>query len=312
MPLARPVRAGAVGPATLERSALFADIAGSTRLVVEAGDDTARVLLLRYVGLLEATARAHGAEHAERVGDQVFCVFRRSDDAMAAAAAMHERVDALSVNDRLARPMRIRTGLVHGTVVCSEEGYFGGTVHRAARLVALAKAGQILTTRRTLDGLAPRWRDVARYFDRRVLRGDSAEEEIHEVLWDASTTSVTRRPLAPQPDVPCLAVVLEHEGTTLRVDQARPRVEIGRDPACDLRVRDTAASRLHATVEWQRERIRLTDVSTNGTLVERRDGSRVRLHRESATLEDEGVLRLGATGAEGGALVRYRCTTERA
>lgn len=301
-----------MGPATVERSALFADIAGSTRLVVEAGDDTARVLLLRYVGVLESTARAHGAEYVERVGDEVFCIFLRGDDAIAAATAMHQRVDALSAEDRLVRPMRIRTGLVHGPVLRSDEGYFGGTVHRAARLVALAKAGQILTTRRTLDGLAPRWRDVARYFDRRVLRGDSTEEEIHEVLWDASPTSVTRPPAEPRSEARYVAVVLEHEGTTLRVDEMRPRVEIGRDPACDLRVKDTAASRLHATVEWQRDRIRLSDVSTNGTLVERRDGFRARVHRESTTLEDEGVLHLGATGGEGGAVVRYRCTTGRA
>ena len=49
---------------TVQRSALFADIAGSTRLVVELGDDAARVLLVRYVGLLADTARASGGEIA--------------------------------------------------------------------------------------------------------------------------------------------------------------------------------------------------------------------------------------------------------
>jgi len=295
-----------MGAATVERSALFADIARSTRLVLEAGDDAARVLLLRYVGLLDGTARAHGAESVERIGDEVFCVFASCEDAVAAAAAMHERVDALSARDRLERPMRIRAGFVHGAVVRSDEGYFGGTVHKAARLAALAKAGQILTTRRTLDRLDPRWQRAARFFDRRVLRGDAAEEEIHEILWDASATSISSGAALQVSTASCGAVELEHEGSRVRVDAHRPRAEIGRDPACDLRVASAAASRLHATVEWSRERFLLTDLSTNGTSVERAGAPAVLLHRESATLEGEGVLRLGP-GADG-AVLRYRCT----
>jgi len=296
-----------MGAATLERSILFADIARSTRLVVEAGDEAARVLLLRYVGLLEGTARAHGAESVDRLGDEVFCVFPACDDAMAAAVAMHERVDVLSARDRLERPMRIRAGLVHGPVVRSEEGWFGGTVHKAARLVALAKAGQILTTRRTLDRLDERWRRAARYLERRVLRGDAAEEEIHEILWDGGATSISPAGGTLRDVPPCGAVMLEHLGTRLRVDASHPRAEIGRDPACDLQVASVAVSRLHAIVEWSRERIQLTDVSTNGTAIERDGGPPVRVHRASATLDGEGVLRLGA-GAEAEAAVRYRCT----
>ncbi|MGH8512329.1 MAG: FHA domain-containing protein [Gammaproteobacteria bacterium] len=296
---------------TLDRSALFADIAGSTRLVVEKGDDAARVLMLRYIGVLADTARANGGEVAERLGDEVFCMFAGADDAAAAAAAMQQGVEATSERERLDRPMRIRIGFVHGPVVRSEEGYFGNTVHKAARLVALAKAGQILTTRGTWELLAPRWRRAGRYFDRRVLRGGAGEEEIHEILWDASFTQIRSAPAPGAVAGSTLAVELAYGAQRVRVDVAHPHAELGRDPACDLQLESSAVSRLHAAVDWNRGRVHLTDLSTNGTTVERTVGGAVLVHHETAVLEGEGVLRLGGTAAEEDACtVAYRCATE--
>ena len=68
-------------------------------------------------------------------------------------------------------------------------------------------------------------------------------------------------------------------------------------------------SRLHARVMWNRGRISIEDVSTNGTAVESEGGSRV-LHREKAQLTGEGILRCGCLGAEeDAALVRFSCET---
>ncbi|HEY8517710.1 MAG TPA: FHA domain-containing protein [Candidatus Binatia bacterium] len=187
-------------------------------------------------------------------------------------------------------------------------------MHKAARLVALAKAGQILTTRATLERLSPRWRQAARWFDRRVLRGDTAEEEIHELLWDASVTSVLSvGPLDAGADERVDGVVLTHGERSVRVDLARPRVELGRNPGCDLHVASAAVSRLHAIVEWNRGRVHLTDVSTNGTTIERAGLPPLRVHRDSAPLEGEGTLCLGSASAVGGASrVAFRCTTRAA
>ena len=89
---------------TLERTALFADIASSTRMVVEQGDDTARRVLVRYVGVLADAARDAGGEVANLLGDGVFCIFPGAAAAAAAAAAMHEGVGAASA--RSPRPGR--------------------------------------------------------------------------------------------------------------------------------------------------------------------------------------------------------------
>jgi len=296
-----------MGVTTVERSALFADIAGSTRLVIEQGDDTARVLLVRYVGLLAETARASGGEIANLLGDEVFCIFPQPDDAAAAAAAMHEGVEAASSGEHLERPIRIRVGFVHGSVVQSDEGWFGNTVHKAARLAALAKAGQTLTTHDTLERLDPRWQQAARYFDRCVLRGGSGEEEIHEILWDAGFTSVLATPASAAVAGAIVAVELVYGARTVRVDAAHPRAELGRDPACDLQIESGAVSRLHAAVEWNRGRVHLTDLSTNGTTIEPAGQSPLRVHHESAPLEGEGVLRFGSAASEDARSVTYRC-----
>lgn len=294
-------------PETVDLSVLFADIAGSTRLIVEHGDGAARVLLLRYLALLSDTARAHGGEVVDRLGDEVFCIFPSADAAAEAAAAMHERVEAASARERLTRPIRLRIGFLEGPVIRSAEGVFGKTVHEAARLVALAKAGQILTTRDTRQRLGPRWRGAGRSFDRRVLRGTSGEEEIHELLWDASVTSSVTvvAATAPQPGVG--AVELACGESRLRVDAMQPRVEIGRGPGCDLRVESGQVSRLHAAIEWNRGRVYITDLSTNGTTIERSGEEAVWLRHESAVLEGEGTLRLGGGAAGKGATLSYRC-----
>ena len=296
-----------MGVTTVERSALFADIAASTRLLREQGDDAARVLLVRYVGLLADTARAGGGEVANLLGDEVFCIFDAPDHAAVAAAAMQEGVAAASASDHLERPIRIRVGFVHGSVVHSDEGWFGNTVHRAARLAALAKAGQILTTQATLELLAPRWRQAARYFDRCVLRGGSGEEEIHELLWDAGFTSILAPNERRAATGAIVAVELAYGARRVRVDAAHPRAELGRDPGCDLQIESSAVSRLHAAVEWNRGRAHLTDLSTNGTTVARDGAAAVRVHHESAPLDGEGLLHLGSSLPEDAGTVRYRC-----
>ena len=293
---------------TVERTAFFADIASSTRMVVEEGDDTARVVLVRYVGMLADAARDAGGEIANLLGDGVFCIFGQPEDAAAAAAAMHESVEASSSRERLARPLRVRIGFVHGPVVHSDEGWFGNTVHKASRVGALAKAGQTLVTRATLDVLSPRWRNAARFHDRSVLRGGTGEEELHELLWDASFTSVLdAATLARTNTAQVVAVELACGERVVRVDASRPRVELGRDPACDVNVTSSGVSRLHAVVEWNRGRVQVSDVSTNGTTLEIAGGGSTRLHHESATLEGEGRLWLGGGPSADARPVIWRC-----
>ena len=125
---------------------LFTDIAGSTRLLQELGDDYASVLAEHRNALRDAFAR-HGGVEVDTQGDAFFVAFGRARDAFAAAV---EARDALNRG-----PVRVRMGLHTGEPLLTEHGYVGIDVHRAARIAAAGHGGQILVSQSTRDLVGP-------------------------------------------------------------------------------------------------------------------------------------------------------------
>jgi len=297
---------------TETKTILFADIVDSTGLYDEKGDETARRLLVQCLDLMTKVVEGSKGVVEDRIGDEVLCTFDDPDDAAHAASQLQQRVQDGHANGELECAMRVRIGMEHGPIMRTEEGLFGTTIHTAARLVALAKAGQILTTKTTLEQLGPIRRRMERYFDTVVLKGIASEQDIHELLWDTSLTVVpTGRPQRPVRDAGTAAVELTFQGKTVRVDAAQPRVTLGRDSACTLRLEGSAVSRLHARVNWNRGKVRVEDVSTNGTCVEPEGGSPRTYHHDGGQLSGHGLIRCGCLGPEAdAALVGYRCVSE--
>jgi len=289
-----------------QETVFFADIAGSTRLYEEHGDEAGQALLLACLEAMVSSVERCGGHVVERVGDEILCTFARPDDAARAAATMHLEVGMAYADGRLSCPMRVRIGFEHGDVIDTGERVFGSTVHSAARVVAHAKAGQTLTTRATLDRLGPTWQNASRLYDQVVLKGQSGEQELHELVWNQSTTSTFQVCVGPRAKTPTVSGIdLFYGEDVRRVDPVHPRLDIGRDLVCDLVVRGASVSHLHAHILWQRGRPWIQDVSTNGTVIEPENGAPAQLHHETAPLHDAGVLRLGAT--EGVAVITYRC-----
>ena len=137
------------------KTILFADVVDSTRLYEELGDAEARRILLECLNLMEETVQDCGGEVLDRIGDEVLCQFDDPDTAAHAASQLQQRVVTGLAQKRFPREMRIRIGFEHGPILQTREGLFGATVHTAARLVALAKASQTLTTKETLSLLSP-------------------------------------------------------------------------------------------------------------------------------------------------------------
>ncbi|MFV1957946.1 MAG: adenylate/guanylate cyclase domain-containing protein [Planctomycetota bacterium] len=299
------------GEGRTDATILFADVVDSTRLYEELGDDEARRIILECLAVMEETVQDSGGEVLDRIGDEVLCRFDDPDAAAHAASQLQVNVVAGLADGRFPRAMRIRIGFEHGPILQTEEGLFGTTVYTAARLVGLAKASQTLTTRETLEKLSPLRRKMERFFDRVVLKGQAREQEVHELLWDSGATIVPSSRPAPVSRSGVSGVELTFGDIVKRVDAHEPRIDIGRDSACGLPVEGGAVSRLHLRVSWNRGRVRVEDVSTNGTAIEPDEGRRVALHHESASLSGEGLLRLGLLGPDGAAaLIRYRCESD--
>src|SRR5689334_2462806 len=149
---------------------LFTDIAGSTALLHELGDDAyAEALSAHRVVIRDAAARHSGME-VDTQGDAFFIAFARATDALAAAVdAQHALAEG---------PVQVRMGLHTGEPVLTDEGYAGVDVHRAARIAASGHGGQVLLSQATRD-LCPT--DGLRELGEHRLKDLSAPERIFQV-----------------------------------------------------------------------------------------------------------------------------------
>jgi class 3 adenylate cyclase len=290
-----------------EMTVLFADIAGSTRLTEELGDHGARDVLSTCLDLMEEFVTKHRGSVSRRIGDELLCLFPDADAGAAAAADLHSALTLAHRNGKLPRPVRLRIGFDHGIVVEQDGDLYGHTVNAAARLASLAKSGQTLTTKHTLERINPVLRMFARYFDSVIFKGIGGEQEVYDLPWLTEMTTRVAQPRARRAAA-VTAIELEYCGKLHRVDVARPRLEIGRDVACDLAVAGDAVSMVHARVLWDRGRARIEDMSTNGTTIRRQEANAVTIRHEEASLLGAGLLCLGDPDDEDlGARIRYRC-----
>jgi hypothetical protein len=180
-------------------------------------------------------------------------------------------------------------------------------VNVAARLAGLAKPRQIVTTGQALESASEQIAAGARHLWPIAVKGRSEPVDLYEILWDAADATVTMSAQFPPPRVP-LRLRLMYRGTEVVVDAAHPEVSIGRDAGNDVVVDARNASRVHARVEWRRDKFVLIDISTNGTYVAAGDGAEIRLRREELILDGDGAIAFGhSNGAGPRNCVEYYC-----
>jgi len=130
---------------------LFTDVEGSTRLLKRLRERYGEVLAEHQRVLREAFA-TYGGQEVDTQGDAFFVAFPRAKDAVLAAVdaqrdmAAHEWPEDVDV--------RVRIGIHTGEAAVAGNRYVGLSVHRAARICAAARGGQILisqTTRSVLE-----------------------------------------------------------------------------------------------------------------------------------------------------------------
>ncbi len=127
---------------------LFTDIEGSTKLW-ETQRDAMQISLARHDALLRQCIEAHGGQVVKTLGDGVHAAFVTATDAVQAALAAQRALHA----EAWPAPARIRVRMaVHtGSAELREGDYFGPTLNRVARLVAIGHGGQTLLSATTYD-----------------------------------------------------------------------------------------------------------------------------------------------------------------
>jgi len=287
-----------------ERTVVFSDIAGSTRIIASVGDVRGHEVVASVLECLAEVTARHRGTVVKTIGDEIMAAFEDPLDALAAAVDMQRALrDREPVHGVQAK---VRIGMHAGEVLVENGDLHGDVVNTAARLVTMAKADQILTTEETLQSAAPPPDVEHRDLGEHPLKGKDTPVRIKEVLWESDLTGVTTV-LPSYASTGPGTLDLSVGGDTLSFAGSRAiPITIGRGEGSTVAVQDAAASRTHASVSARHGRFYLSDHSTNGTYVLPDGEPEIFVHRDEVLLRGTGEIRLGRSATEGGGpAVRY-------
>src|SRR5579859_4856941 len=125
---------------------LFTDIEGSTRLVKALRERYPQVLA-EHGRLVRAAVAGQGGYEVDTQGDAFFAAFAGAKQAVLCALEIQRALAAHEWPD--GAPVRVRIGIHTGDAVRTGGAYTGLAVHRAARICAAARGGQVLVSQAT-------------------------------------------------------------------------------------------------------------------------------------------------------------------
>jgi len=272
---------------------LFADIAKSTHLYETLGNKTAQSLIGACLSLLSKVTVMHNGTVIKTIGDEIMCTFPSANDAVEAAIAMNRDLERLTISNMPGvSPPNIYVGIQFGPVIREDKDVFGDAVNVAARMVAMAKQRQIITTDDTIAALSDKHKSAARIIDKTTVKGKSGEFNIYEVIWEQHDATVMVDESLDARKMES-RMELKFQGLTIEVDQNRPSVTLGRQSHNDVVVNDERVSRTHARIEYRRGKFILIDQSTNGTFALIQGKKSITLRRDEAALLGSGIIGLG-------------------
>lgn len=276
---------------------LFADIAGSTRLYDRLGDAEAYDKIVSCLSLMGSLVKINQGKVVETIGDEIMCSFENPNHAVQAASAMHEAMKPEIVNS-----IGVRVGMHSGLTGIDNGHPFGDVVNVAARMAGLARSGQIITTKDTVQMLDGSNRANTRAFDRVMVKGKPMPIDTFEIVWDQgdSTSIFPGAPVKPQQaTVPITVLTITYQGVTKEIDENEASLSIGRSTQNIMSVASANASRNHSSIEFRSGHIIYTDHSTNGSYIRTEPGKRSSdgldffLHRDEWSMGGTGVISLG-------------------
>ena len=268
---------------------LFADITDSTKLYSTLGDNAARVVVNACLTIIaEIVERCHGRV-VKTIGDEVMAVFEQVDDAFQASTEMQQSVSDLPLVSGV--KLAIRVGFQHGSVIEEAGDVFGDCVNTAARLAGLAKPGQVLIGSQTQRALSRLLQMSTRDLGRMSVKGKADEVHVFEAIWQESDELTMKAASVRQRGGShSLRLCLRYADQVIMLDDMKSALNMGRDPNCEVAIRDRRASRNHAKIERRGEKFVLTDQSTNGTYVTFTGEPELFLRREELVLRGSGLI----------------------
>ncbi len=281
-------------------SILFADISGSTALYDKLGNEMALHLVSRTLEVLKQEMGRYQGTLIKTIGDEIMCTFASVADAVNAARDMQMAME--QQNPVNGQHIYVRIGVHCGDVIREAGDIFGDAVNVAARVTAITRARQILTTQAVVDQLPSTLRKKVRPVMRGELRGKESTLSIFQVTWEMDDTMSTRIGMStfrkPAEALSRHELLLRHRLQIFTLNERSRSALLGRDDVCNLVIQDKLASRQHALVEYNFGKFLLTDQSANGTYVRFSDGQVIQLSHQQIVLHGAGQISLGRSFSE--------------
>jgi class 3 adenylate cyclase len=137
---------------------LFTDLVGSTAMYSRTGDAPAFRIVTDHFDVVREIVQRYEGAIVKTIGDAVMAVFVSAANCFEAAVEMDAKVQEITCEGQ---PLRLRVGFHAGPCIAMRANdridYFGSTVNLAARLEALAGAGEVTMARQDAEnaGIAP-------------------------------------------------------------------------------------------------------------------------------------------------------------
>jgi class 3 adenylate cyclase len=294
---------------TCEIGILFADIAGSTRLYEVLGDEPALRTISACLTTMSGVISQHGGSVVKTIGDEVMAAFPEPRAMFDAAVAMQRTVSTLPplVGPEGTVRLHVRIGLHFGPAIIAGEDLYGDTVNIAARMVAIARADQIIMASDCASLLRGDQRQETRSLTVFPVKGRTQATHIVEVLWhDAPGTTVIESLRKRSKSAKRVQDLRLSYGGVDHVFDGQGEIGLGRGPANQIVVPHHRVSRKHATIGLRRDKWVLTDHSTNGTFVTFAGEPELPLHIDELVLYKSGVIALGLPAEAGGECVHFK------
>ncbi len=281
---------------TINCVVMFADVAGSTAMYENMGDELARERISKALNTLISISRRHNGQLVKTIGDEILVYFTDVDMAVHAARAIQETME----DDRSPETIgvSIRIGMQYGSAILENDDIFGDTVNVASRIASMAKARQILCTQEI--AFMVKGADLSnamRPYDRIRVKGRNEQLDVYLFGWEedgdltnmATASSFTNPARYEQAQ----NLTLKYNGSESEIPIGTASFVLGRGKDCEMVIQGDLISRHHSKIEHRRGKFIITDQSTNGTFIRTTEGQDIFLRREEFTLFGSGYISLG-------------------
>lgn len=272
---------------------LFADISGSTALYDKLGNERALQLVTSTLNLLTHEMAIRQGSLIKTIGDEIMCSFPNAIAAVEAARAMQLAVEKQRPGGE--NPIHVRIGLHYGEAILEGGDVYGDTVNIAARITAITRARQIMTTQSLVDKLPEKLRIHAHPVMRTGFRGKEEITSVFQIQWELEDTTRTRIGMSAfrKPTGSRNELVLRYRQQVITMSETMKSIVLGRSDDCDMVIQDNLASRQHAHIEYNFGKFLLIDHSANGTYIRFSDNQVIQLSHQQIVLHGAGMISLG-------------------